>query len=113
MTEPSIEAIQSFVARFHGIAPEDLVGPCRKRRVTDVRHAALYLCHLLRSDLSAGAMARLFVLDRSTVRQAWRETEKRAADDPWFGAYIATLRRAIVVAGDPYSAKPAVKGPPE
>ena len=44
-------------------------------------------------------IGRLFEHDASTERQAWRELEKRAADDPWFGAYIATLRRAIVVAG--------------
>ena len=59
----------------------------------------MYLCRLLRSDLSAGVIGRLFRHDASTVRQACREMEQRAADDPWFGAYIATLRRAIVAAG--------------
>ena len=102
MSEPSVETIQAFVARFHGLTVEDLAGRDRSRRVTDVRHAAMYLCRLLRGDLSAGVIGRLFEHDASTVRQAWRELEKRAADDPWFGAYIASLRRAIVVAGPPH-----------
>ena len=96
---PSVETIQAFVARYHGLTVEALAGRGRSRRVTEARHLAMYLCLLLRGDLSAGVIGRLFAHDASTVRQAWRETERRAADDPWFGAYIATLRQAIVAAG--------------
>ena len=99
MSEPSVEFIVSFVARFHGVTVETLAGRNRSRRVAEVRHLAMYLCRLLRGDLSAGVIGRLFAHDASTVRQAWRELEKRAADDPWFGAQIATLRQAIVAAG--------------
>ena len=99
MSEPSIETIQAFVARYHDLTVEALAGRGRSRRVTEARHLAMYLCRLLRGDLSAGVIGRLFQHDASTVRQAWRELERRAADDPWFGAYVATLRQAIVAAG--------------
>ena len=49
MSEPSVETILAFVARFHGLTVEDLAGRSRSRRVTDVRHAAMYLCRLLRA----------------------------------------------------------------
>ena len=113
MTDPPVEVIQACVARFHGLEVGEMLRPDKSRRATEIRHDALYLCHLLRSDLSTGAVARLFVLDRSTVRQAWRAAERRAADDPWFGAYIATLRRAIVAHWELCSAKPAAEGPEE
>ena len=98
MNEPPVEFVQAFVARFNGLTVEDLAGPGRSRRVTEVRHLSMYLCRLLRDDLSAGVIGRLFRHDASTVRQVWREMEKRAADDPWFGAHIDTLRRAILAA---------------
>ena len=99
MSKASIEFIQAYVARYHDLTVEDLVGRHRARRLTEVRHTAMYLCRQLREDLSAGVIGRLFAHDASTVRQAWRELERRAADDPWFGAYIETLRRAVVAAG--------------
>ena len=98
MSKPSVEFIQAYVARYHDLTVEALAGRDRSRRVTEVRHLAMYLCRSLRRDLSAGVVGRLFAHDASTVRQAWRELERRAADDPWFGASIASLRRAIVAA---------------
>ena len=101
MSEPSVETIVSYVARYHDLTVEALAGRGRSRRVAEVRHTAMYLCRLLRSDLSAGVIGRLFRHDASTVRQAWRETETRAADNPWFAAHIDALRQAIVTAGPP------------
>ncbi|MCY4478347.1 MAG: hypothetical protein OXB97_00445 [Rhodospirillales bacterium] len=101
MSKPSVETIVSYVARFHDLTVEHLAGRGRSRRVAEVRHTAMYLCCLLRDDLSAGVIGRLFAHDASTVRQAWRETEKRAADNPWFAAHVDALRRGIVAAGPP------------
>ena len=111
MTEPPIEAIQAFVARFHGLEVGEMLRPDKSRRATEIRHDALYLCLQLRPDRSTGVIARHFGLDRSTVHAARQAVEARAAGIPSLAGHYETLRRSIVVHWELRSAKPAAEGP--
>lgn len=89
---PTVRRVIGATARWHGLTPEDILGPSRSRRVAQARAVAMYLARSL-TAASLETLGRAFGgRDHTTVLHAVRVTQDRCAADP---ALVADIDRLI------------------
>lgn len=88
---PTVRRVINATARCLGVAPADIVGPSRSRRVAQARAVAMYLARVLTTG-SLEALGRAFGgRDHTTVLHGVRVTEGRRAREPALAAEIDLL----------------------
>ena len=93
---PTVRRVIGVTAQCHGVAPEDIVGPSRSRRVAQARAVAMYLARTLTTG-SLETIGRAFGgRDHTTVLHAVRVTQGRCAGDPALAADIDRLIDQLV-----------------
>lgn len=89
------ELIKREVARYYQIAPEELEGDQRERRVVQARQIAIYLAREL-TENSFPALGVVFGgRDHSTIMHAYRKA-KMLAESPLFAGEIAHIKRLLL-----------------
>ena len=92
VTQPTIKAIQRFVAKHHNVEVSDLVGPRRNNVIVRPRQIAYFLCKDM-TNHSYPEIGRAFGgRDHTTVIDGKRKVEAR--NDPDDQAFIAWAKSA-------------------
>lgn len=79
---PSVRRVIAAAARQHGLEPEDLIGPSRRREVTGARAIAMFVLRAV-SGRSLHAIGQSFGgRDHTTVMHAVRLVGERITSDP-------------------------------
>lgn len=92
---PSVRRVIAAVARQHGLEPKDLVGPSRRRGVSEPRAIAMFVLRVV-SGRSLHAIGRSFGgRDHTTVMHAVRLVGDRIAGDPATAREVERLIAAV------------------
>lgn len=92
---PSVRRVIATVARQHGLEPHDLVGPSRRRGVSEPRAIAMFVLRVV-SGRSLHAIGRSFGgRDHTTVMHAIRLVGDRIVGDPATAREVERLIAAV------------------
>ncbi len=93
--QPTLRRIIRLTARHHGLQPEEMIGPSRRRSVAAARSVGMYLARVLTTK-SLQAIGDAFGgRDHTTVMHSLRLATERFGDNPWLAADLASLIAAI------------------
>ena len=94
MKNSSIRAIQKLVCQHFKMSRDDMLGPCRKRKLAWPRQMAMALCHEFTRQSLPG-IGRYFQRDHTTVLYAHRVIQQREQEFLWVGETMLYFRQHL------------------
>lgn len=90
----SIIEVVKGVADCYDLSLEQLLGKDRSKRISEARHAAMYLTRIL-GDLSYPQVGKIFNRDHSSVVYACKKVETMRDKDPKFHVKLFNMATKI------------------